>query len=99
MTHKDAYHYKNNNICRFSEKEVYSDKVKDDCHLTGIYNGLAHNKCNTNVTQKQSNFVPFAFDNFSSYDCQLLFNNLNDKKNDKVKLDNILETNEKKMFQ
>ena len=49
MTQEDEG-YKNNNTCRFCEKEILSDKVRDHCHLTGEYRGPAHNTCNINVT-------------------------------------------------
>ena len=80
MTNVDVEDYKNNNICRFCEKEILSDKVRDHCHLTGKYRGPAHNTCNINVTQKQSNFIPFIFHNFSNYDCHMFFKKLVDKK-------------------
>ena len=86
--------YRNNNICRFCEKEILSDKVRDHCHLTGKYRGPAHGKCNINVTQKQSNFIPFIFHNFSNYDCHMFFKKLVDKKKDKVDFDIIPKTNE-----
>ena len=94
MTDDDEEEYRNNNICRFCEKEILSDKVRDHCHLTGKYRGPAHNTCNINVTQKQSNFIPFIFHNFSNYDCHMFFKKLVDKKNDKVKFDIIPKTNE-----
>ena len=40
MTEKDDEKYRNNNICRFCEKDVESDKVGDHCHLTGKYRAL-----------------------------------------------------------
>ena len=64
MTEKDEKNYKNNNSCRFCEKEILFDKVRDLCHLTGGYRGPAHNTCNINVKQKDSNFIPFVFHNF-----------------------------------
>ena len=73
MTEEDEEDFRNNNICRFCEKNIESDKVRDDCHLTGEYRGPAHSKCNINVTQDQSNFVPFIFHNFSNYDCHTFF--------------------------
>ena len=94
MTDNDEEDYKNNNICRFCEKEIISDKVRDHCHLTGKYRGPAHNTCNINVTQKQSNFIPFIFHNFSNYDCHMFFKKLVDKKKDKVDFDIIPKTNE-----
>ena len=94
MTKEDEEDFKSNNICRFCEKEILSDKVRDHCHLTGKYRGPAHNTCNINVKQKDSNFVPFAFHNFSNYDCHMFFKRLVDLKKDKVKFKIIPKTNE-----
>ena len=94
MTQEDEEDYKNNNVCRFCEKFIESDKARDHCHLTGNYRGPAHSICNINVTQKQSNFIPFIFHNFSNYDCHMFFKKLVDKKNGKVKFDIIPKTNE-----
>ena len=94
MTQKDEEDYQNKNICRFCEKDIESGKVRDHCHLTGNYRGPAHNVCNINVTQKQSNFIPFIFHNFSNYDCHMFFKKLVDKKKDKVDFEIIPKTNE-----
>ena len=94
MTDEKEEDYRNKNVCRFCEKFIESDKVIDHCHLTGKYRGSAHSKCNINVTQKQSNFIPFIFHNFSNYDCHMFFKKLVDKKIDKVKLEIIPKTNE-----
>ena len=72
--------YRNNNTCRFCEKEKLSDKVRDHCHITGKYRGPAHGKCNINVTQKQSNFIPFIFHNFINFDYHMFFEKLVVKK-------------------
>ena len=61
MTQEDNKDFENNNICRFFEKEIVSDKVRDHCHLTGKHRGPAHSICNTNVTQQQSNVISFIF--------------------------------------
>ena len=94
MTHEDEEKYKNNIICRFCEKEILSNKVRDHCHLTGKNRGPAHNTCNINVRQADSNFIPFAFHNFSNYDCHMFFKRLVDLKKDKVKFEIIPKTNE-----
>ena len=94
MTEEDEEDYRNKNICRFCEKNIDCDKVRDHCHLTGKYRGPAHSKCNINVTQDQSNFIPFVFHNFRNYDCHMFFKKLVDKKNDKVNFDIIPKTNE-----
>ena len=61
MTEKDEEDFRNNNICRFCEKIIECDKIRDHCHITGKHRRPAHNICNINVTQKQSNFIPFIF--------------------------------------
>ena len=94
MTEENEEDYKNDNICRFCEKNIESDKVRDHCHLTGKYRGPAHSKCNVNVTQKQSNFIPFIFHNFSNFDCHKFFKKLVEKKKDKVDFEIIPKTNE-----
>ena len=50
-----------NNICRFCEKEILSDKFRDHCHLTGKYRGPVHSKCNIKVTQDQSYIILLCF--------------------------------------
>ena len=55
ITEKDEEDYKNNNICRFCEKEMLSNKVRDHCHLTGKYRGPAHSVCNINVSNTETN--------------------------------------------
>ena len=92
MTEDDEDYRKN--ICRVCEKNIESDKVRDHCHLTGKYRGPAHNTCNINVKQKDRNFIPFAFHNFSNYDSHMFFKRLVDLKNDKVKFKIIPKTNE-----
>ena len=94
MTQEDEEDYKNNNICRFCEKNIESDKVRDHCHITGKYRGPSHNICNINVKQKDSIFIPFAFHNFSTYDCHMFFKTLVDLKKGKVKTKIIPKTNE-----
>ena len=94
MKQEDKEDFDNNNTCRFCEKEILSDKVRDPCHLTGKYKGPAHNTCNINVKQKDSNFIPFAFHNYSNYDCHVFFKRLVDLKNDEVKFKIIPKTNE-----
>ena len=94
MTQEDEEDYRNNNICQFCDKKIESDKVRHHCHLTSKYRGPAHNTCNINVKQKDSNFIPFAFHNFSNYDCHMFFKRLVDLKKYKVKFKIIPKTNE-----
>ena len=77
-TEKDEEHYRKTNICRFCEKNTESEKVRDHCLMTGKYRGAAHSICWINITEKQSNFLPFVFHNFSNYDCHLFYKRLSD---------------------
>ena len=94
MTEENEEDCDNKNVCRFYHKGIFSDKVGDDCYLTGKYRYPVHNTCNINVTQKQCNFVPFMFHNFSNNDSHMFFKRLVDLKNEKVKFDIIPKTNE-----
>ena len=73
---------------------MFSDTVRDHCHLTGKYRGAAHSICNINVTQKQNIFIPFIFHNFSNYDYHMFFKRLVDLKKDKVENKVFPKTNE-----
>ena len=53
---------------------------------TEKYRGPSHNASNTNVKQKDSNFIPFAFHNFSKYACQMFCKKIVNIKNYKVKI-------------
>ena len=94
MTEDDEEDFRNKNVCRFCDKNIECEKVRDHCHLTGNYRCPAHNICNVKVTQKESNFIPFIFHNLSKYDCHMFFKKLVDKKNDKVIFDIFPKTNE-----
>ena len=58
-------------ICR---GELGLDRVRDHCHLTGIYRGAAHNKCN--LQYRKPKFIPVVFHNLSGYDSHLFIKNL-----------------------
>ena len=73
VTQEKRQDYENNDICRFCEKKIECDKIRDHCHLTDNYRGPAHSSCKINVTQDQSFFIPFMFHIFSNYDCHLFF--------------------------
>ena len=66
LTEEDENHYRVTNIFRFCEKILYLLK-SNHCLLTGKYRGSAHSNFIINVTQKQSNFIPFIFKNFRKY--------------------------------
>ena len=64
MTQEDKEDFEKKNICRFCEKKVEPDKVKDHCHLSGNYRVPDHSKCNINGKQKDSVFISIIFHSF-----------------------------------
>ena len=54
-------------ICLLCEKQSKLEDlkenpvVKDHCHLTGKFRGLAHNICNLNTRKAHTSFVPTSF--------------------------------------
>ena len=95
VSEEDKQDIENNDICRYCEKYIETDKIRDHCHLTGNYKGPAHNECNLQVNQKDSNFITISLHNFSNYDCHMFFEQLVDGKKDKVKFEIIPKTDEK----
>ncbi len=49
---------------------VDQDKVRDHDHLTGIFRGAAHSKCN--LMLRKTNKIPIFFHNFRGYDSHLV---------------------------
>ena len=95
MTEEDKQDFENDNICRYCEKYIEINKVRDHCHLTGKYRGVPQNECNLQVKQKDSNFITIGLHNFSNYDCHMFFKTLVDRKKDNEKFEIIPKTDEK----
>ena len=78
----------------FKSKDVKENPVvKDHCHLTGKFRGLAHNNYNLNTRKAHTSFVPILFHNFSGYDSHLIFEklvNMATKKNNKINENDII---------
>ena len=78
----------------FTPKDLKDNPVvRDHCHLTGRFRGLAHNNCNLNTRKAHTSFVPILFHNFSGYDCHLIFEklvNMATKKNIKINENDII---------
>ena len=49
-------------------------KVRDHCHFTGKYRGVAHSECN--LRYKVSKVIPVVFHNGSTYDNQFVIRQL-----------------------
>ena len=79
-TNEDEEDYRINNICRFCEKNIESDKVGDHClWLVNIEVQLRVHVI-LMLHKNKGNFIPFVNHSFNNYDCHLVFEKLVDKK-------------------
>ena len=79
LTTKEDICYNKQNICYICKKEFNNNdkkqqKVKDQCHCTGIYRGAAHNICN--LRYKVPKEIPVVFHNGSTYDYHFIIKEL-----------------------
>ena len=72
MTQQNEKNFWNYNIYRFCEKTNESDKIRDNCHLTGAYKRPAHNMCFFKIKQFQSKLITTIIHIFSNCDCHLV---------------------------
>ena len=73
--------FKDATRCHICFKEFSKDnvKVRDHCHYTGLYRGLAHRSCN--LRYAIPNHIPVVFHNLSGYDTHLFICQLGKKFN------------------
>ena len=85
LTNEEKEHYENQKICYICEKEFCTDendkntfklycKVRDHCHYTGKFRGLAHSICNLRF--KIPKEIPIVFHNGSTYDYHFIIRQL-----------------------
>jgi len=76
FTEMDEAIYNISNECHICEEiiEDKKDKVRDHCHITGLFRGAAHNSCNLNY--KYSDKIPVFFHNLRGYDGHLILNGI-----------------------
>ena len=75
--------FEQSNICCICNKllDISDDKVRDHCHISAKYRGVAHWSCNVNfkITKK----VPVTFHHLKDYKSHLIFKELS-KFNSKI---------------
>ena len=74
ITKTQEHEFKKAMDCHICGKNLATDRVRDHCHITGLYRGPAHENCNL---QYKYNFeVPIFFHNLKGYDAHLLIREL-----------------------
>lgn len=70
----DKINFDSASRCYICDNFLFSDRVKDHCHITGRYRGASHSICNLQF--KRPSFVPIYFHNLSGYDSHLFIKKL-----------------------
>ena len=94
MTHKDEIAFQNAEICHICDQKLDNDKVRDHCHLTGKYRGVAHDYCNKNYQTPK--FFPVIFHNLTGYDPHIFIKNLGVSESKIPGIINCIRNNEEK---
>ena len=79
LTNRQWKSYKRASRCHICFKPFNSKdpKVRDHCHYTGHYRGLAHSLCN--LRYRIPSYIPMMFHNLSGYDAHLFIKALGSK--------------------
>ena len=72
MTPYNEEQFQKESECHICGKEYKNNdiKVRDHCHITGVYRGSAHQDCNLNF--KPTNKIPVIFHNLRGYDSHFI---------------------------
>ena len=76
FTRKDEHDFFTSRYCYICKKpfKLFSEKVRDHCHITGKYRGAAHNRCNLQLRKTYK--IPVFFHNWRGYDSHLIVHKL-----------------------
>ena len=70
MSEEEEEEFLSADTCHICKKDLYSNRVRDHCHITGKYVGAAHNLCNLHRRECMK-LVGFAH-NLSGYDSHII---------------------------
>ena len=75
----DEVHFECAQVCHICQQILVddSDRVKDHCHFTCVYRGVAHNACNVNYRISPKSWkCPLIIHNLKGYDGHLIVTSL-----------------------
>ncbi|CAB4408607.1 unnamed protein product [Rhizophagus irregularis] len=73
LTTQEQASYDNAINCWICRNSLDGNKVRDHCHITGMYRGAAHKGCNLDLSIKPREMhIPVIFHNLSGYDGHII---------------------------
>lgn len=83
LTEEEERSFNESVVCHICKKRFENDqsnmiRVRDHCHISGLYRGAAHQSCNLQYQFSRS--VPIVMHNLSGYDSHLLIKKLGSSK-------------------
>ena len=73
MTREDWHAFHTSEMCHVCDKPLEGYSVRDHCHITGKYQGAAHNPCNRKLRlNPKTTTILVVFHNLRGYDSHLL---------------------------
>jgi hypothetical protein len=80
MNADEEEHFQRGDTCWICQKKTNGDKVRDHCHITGEYRGVAHSSCNLKLALSPKTYtLPIFFHNLKGYDSHMIMLALNDE--------------------
>ena len=81
MTEQNKKDYENATHCWICGQEITENKVRDHCHITGVYRGAAHKSCNHKLKIKPGvTKIPVVIHNLRGYDSHLIMQKIHKSK-------------------
>ena len=79
MSNEDEQEFKKSTRCHICDKKYDEEdvRVRDHCHITGVYRGSAHRECNLKLKIKPEEIkIPVIFHNLRGYDSHFIMQQL-----------------------
>jgi hypothetical protein len=78
LSEEEEERFQKADTCWICKKKTDGDKVRDHCHVTGIFRGAAHCICNLKLALKPDEYtLPIFFHNLKGYDSHMIMLALN----------------------
>ena len=79
MSNEDEQEFKKSTRCHICDKKYTEEdvRVRDHCHITGVFRGSAHQDCNLKLKMKPEEIkIPVIFHNLRGYDSHFIMQKL-----------------------